>query len=457
MSSSSPLSSSLSPSPCTTVTRPRLHLLHLPGELRNRIYTELLFLSSGDPAHTFPIRIDLKKTIPCLSPERTPVDLALSQLTPLLQTCRQVHLEASTLFYSCARFGLPPEASQAPHQAQVNLVLRAFLDRIGPRNAVCVRHLVVPFPVDPDVFVANAFRKSTNDNSDEYDGDEYYDDNDDEKEEAGWSLIPALRRRCPALETLTIDLRGNNGWLQLLAASAPGASTARRLFARLAARMRVAFPRLRRVDVWLTGCDQAWNRTGIATIGWAGISLPVQPTGLVISSSEWKWLRAAVGEGEGEGEEGRNDARGGGGGGGGCDWRVMAIVDSSESMTYHDPRGYETWWYGVPYPRPATHVLYGPPANAVRSVMHDHYTVVDVVWAYVRFGFAWLRSPSKAALDREEAIEWKRWRRAMLANAAPVGSGFQLASVKRCAHDGCRFSQELTAQNENGQGGLRVE
>ncbi|KAK4244027.1 hypothetical protein C7999DRAFT_44251 [Corynascus novoguineensis] len=400
MSSSSPLSPSSSPSSCTTATRPRPHLLHIPGELRNRIYSELLFLSSGDPAHTFPIHIDPKETIPCLSPERTPVDLALSQLTPLLQTCRQVHLEASTLFYSCARFGLPPKASQAPHQAQVNLVLRAFLDRIGPRNAASVRHLVAPFPVDPDTFVANAFRKSSNDNGDEYGGDEYYDDNDDGKEEAGWSLIPALRRRCPALETLTIDLRGNNGWLQLLAASAPGASTARRLFARLAARLRAAFPQLRRVDVWLTGCDQTWSRTGIATIGWAGISLPVQPTGLVISSSEWKWLRAAVGEGEGEG--GRDDARGGSGGG-----------------------GYETRWYGVPHPRPATHVLYGPPANAVRSVMHDHYTIVDVVWAYVRFGFAWLRSPSKAALDREEAIEWKRWRRAMLANAAPVGSGFQ--------------------------------
>jgi hypothetical protein len=54
--------------------------------------------------------------------------------------------------------------------------------------------------------------------------------------------------------------------------------------------------------------------------------------------------------------------------------------------------------------------------------MHDQWTRLDVAKAYVRLGAAWVRSPTKAAQDREEAVEWRRWRRAMLAHAAPVGA-----------------------------------
>ncbi|AEO57246.1 hypothetical protein MYCTH_2303159 [Thermothelomyces thermophilus ATCC 42464] len=482
------------------------HLLRIPGEIRNQIYSDLLLSSP----HAVPIyRGGGKKAAAPGTATRTTDEVlsALTVLTALLRTCRQIHREAGTLFYSRARFALPPDASRAPHQAQVNLLFRAFLDRIGPRNAALIRHLAIPFPVDPDLFLQHASlfprrrppggqegrrepasghtdeqRRDEDEYGNEY-GDEY--DGDDDDEDAALLLITALRRRCPALETLTFDLRCNNSWARRLllllnvmteaatrkttkttttmismttTAQVTGAAQAAalRLFGPVDSLLRAAFPRLKRVDLLLGA--------GVYRNPWAD---PITP-------AEAAWLQAVLGsEMEGKEKEDKQkmmmkerkkkDKRGFS-----AKWDVTVedgnkeerggsnaeAAGSSSANNWRSGGGWEWWgvgkWYGTPRrPRHAIEVLYGPPAHAVRSEMHDQWTSLDVGLAYLRLAIAWLRSPTRAVLDREEAVEWKRWRRAMLANAAPRGRGtLSLKSLRVGGGSGRRSLRSLICRKQ---------
>ncbi|KAL2189258.1 hypothetical protein L209DRAFT_271234 [Thermothelomyces heterothallicus CBS 203.75] len=491
------------------------HLLRIPGEIRNQIYSDLILSSP----HAIPIyRGGGKKAAAPGTATRT-TDEVLSALTALLRTCSQIHREAGTLFYSRARFALPPDASRAPHQAQANLLFRAFLDRIAPRNAAVIRHLAIPFPVDPDLFLQRASlfprrrppggqggrREPASGRADEQrrDEDEYGneyggggdddDDDDDDDEDAALLLITALRRRCPALETLTFDLRWTNSWarrlLLLLNVMTEAAATrktttttttttttmisvtttarvtgaaqaaALRLFGPVDSLLRAAFPRLERVDL-LLGTGPYRN-----------------PRADPVTPAEAAWLRAVLGsEEEGKEEEDRlkqkmmmkekkkkkKDKRGFS-----VKWNVTVEDGTKEegvgsnaeaaggSSANNWRSGGGSWgmvtWYGTPRrPRHAIEVLYGPPAHAVRSEMHDQWTSLDVGLAYLRLAVAWLRSPTRAVLDREEAVEWKRWRRAMLANAAPLpGRGtLSLKSLRVGGRSGRRSLRSLVRREQ---------
>ncbi|KAL2155696.1 hypothetical protein VTH82DRAFT_438 [Thermothelomyces myriococcoides] len=447
------------------------HLLHIPGEIRNQIYSRLLLSSH----HAIPIFRSGDNKL-----EAT--EEVLSTLTALLLTCRQIHHEAGSLFYSRARFALPPDASHAPHQAQVNLLFRAFLDRIGPRNAALIRHLTIPFPVDPDLFLQRTSLLSRRrwrppprgggeggheagrepvsgqeadeqqrekdwgfcDSSDEV--VDYYSDDEDADADPAVLLISALRERCPALETVTFDLRWTGSWarrlLQLLnlmaaammrkrmetattamtrttrkkAAAVAAQTAAVRLFGPVDALLRAAFPRLKRVDLLL----------GVG--GYRGIR--ADP----ITSDEAALLREWLGNDEEEEERKEKKKRklvtvkdvprlG-------CKWDVTIVEERETEVAgrgWNHNCTYWWWgmgtWYGPPRkPRHAFEMLYSRPASAIRLEMQDDGKVLDVVWAHLRLAAAWLRSPTRAVLDREEAIEWKRWRRAMLANAFPRGA-----------------------------------
>lgn len=198
------------------------HLLGIPGELRNQIYEDHLVLmqpvsiyKGGQEDHDDPF----DNSEPPL----------YWRLMDLFLTCGQIHREASGVFYSRNRFVLPPISSCAPHQVQANFLMRWFLDRIGPRNAASLRNLMVPFPLD--LSTAGIFR--------------CLDHDDDDDDDWNHTLIPSLRRRCPNLETLELDMRWNNHWVvPLLSAdlSAPAAA-----FGRLDGALRAAFPSLRQV------------------------------------------------------------------------------------------------------------------------------------------------------------------------------------------------------------------
>ncbi|KAK4150686.1 hypothetical protein C8A00DRAFT_36703 [Chaetomidium leptoderma] len=338
------------------------HILRLPGEIRNQIYANLVVF-----AH--PVAI-YNETAPS------------SALLPLFLTCRQFHAEASALFYSHNKFALPAKASKAPYQVQVNLLFRRFLDRIGPRNAALVRHLGrMPFPVDPPDMLHAHFLSSSGVVVDTIEG-----------ENGGCcrSLVPALSARCPNLETVEFDLRWNNPWVWLLLR--PHASTVHAMFGRVDEALRAALPALKRVGVCLAaGAQPKWDvvtRTMRMSTG--------------MTRAQWNWVRETLEEGQGwtvvtlDGEDGEEK-------GGGSAW---------DSMMWH-PRH---------LPWQSTRLLWRPPSGRpFQSEIHDHFTRLDLFLAEARFAMAWLRSPSNAVREREDALEWKAWRRAMLAHAAPVG------------------------------------
>ncbi|KAK4039422.1 hypothetical protein C8A01DRAFT_16610 [Parachaetomium inaequale] len=348
---------------------PTPYILRLPGEIRNQIYSNLILSPVTVPIYQVKKDTDAETTT------------LASTLIPLLQTCRQIHLEASSLFYSHAQFALPPNASQAPHQIQTNVLFRGFLDRIVPRNAALIRHLVVPFPVDPEALVHAHLKRG---------GDAVY--GDEEGTYGNYrSLVPALAARCPGLETVEFDVRWNNTWVRLLS---PHTATVRAMLGRVDGELRAAFPRLKKVGVCLSGPARTWNAAGQF----------YQRAEEGMAQGEWEWVREALGEGMG--------------------WEVTFAEDDLEGTQREGWRSRSGWaasWY-PPEPRHAFMVLYGAPNWAIQSEMHDQWTRLDVAKAYVRLGAAWVRSPTKAAQDREEAIEWRRWRRTMLAHAAPVGS-----------------------------------
>jgi hypothetical protein len=183
-------------------SQPRPTLLQLPGEIRNNIYSHLLL--SPTPVHIYrwrprnnkdatPHRNNNNNNPPSSKSKRS----LSTTLLPLLLTCRQTHCEATALFYSHNRFALPPSVLQhAPRQTQLNLLFRHFLDRIGPRNAALLRHLVIPFP------------------------EGYYFYGGDSS--AVVVLVAALRLRCPGLKSIEFDLRWDEGAVMQLLVAAHG-------------------------------------------------------------------------------------------------------------------------------------------------------------------------------------------------------------------------------------------
>ncbi|KAJ4385868.1 hypothetical protein N0V85_008033 [Neurospora sp. IMI 360204] len=136
------------------------HFLRLPGEIRNQIYESLLVFSEPIVVHAEEwheehdgnnksnkgdgvVRMHLDN-----ASERKRWPLSSRLLTVFL-ICKQIHLEASAVFYSHNQFRVPPLLCRFPDaQLQSNYVMRGFIDRIGPRNLTCLRHLCIPFPLD---------------------------------------------------------------------------------------------------------------------------------------------------------------------------------------------------------------------------------------------------------------------------------------------------------------------
>lgn len=136
-----------------------LGFFSLPGEIRNQIYESLLVFSEPITIYTedWDKHDDKDNDKSKKGEERVHIDNILERkrwpLSPRLLTVflisKQVHLEASAVFYSQNHFRAPPSLCRFPHaQLQSNYVMRGFIDRIGHRNLTCLRHLCIPFPLD---------------------------------------------------------------------------------------------------------------------------------------------------------------------------------------------------------------------------------------------------------------------------------------------------------------------
>ena len=359
------------------------HLLRIPGELRNQIYENLVVFS--DPVHIYQQTDDSNTHEPALH----------ARLVSLFLTCQQVHQEASAIFYSQNKFILPPNASAAPHQIQANLLFRWFLDRIGPRNAVVLRHLGVPFPVA----LTGAHYSASG------------------IEDTGDTIIPVLQQRCPNLETIDFDIRWNNHWVRLLC---PNTQTVLAMFGRLDDALRNAFPKLKGVGLCLAGPGRKY----VFTSPFAG-NVEEMP------HAEWEWFTQTVEEGNG--------------------WRVDTApadqVQDDETLAAlradgvtGSEGGWVSLWFPHTPPSPRNPVVSGVtpvhwilmPRDPV-AALHEQPAMatmdsegaglsgrlVAAITSKARYARAWLRSPSQAVQDREAAEEWMRWRRAMLAQAGP--------------------------------------
>jgi hypothetical protein len=345
---------------------PPPHILRIPGEIRNQIYENLI---------VFPRAVAIYR-------EASNNALSAALLAVFL-TCRQFHHEASPIFYSRNRFALPRTASRAPHQMQANLLFRWFLDRVGPRNAVLLRHLAVPFPVDPAEFMRAHFASSTF--ACQYDGDD---------KRWGWSccrsLVPALAERCPGLEKVEFDMRWNNHWVRLLS---PNPSTVLAMFGQLDEALRTAFPALKRIGLRLVDSEREprWTVTG------EGLRASAD-----MSRKEWRWVRRTLQQRLG--------------------WSVTLGQEEEEGQEHE---GETPSWTSTWYPNNARHprsLLLLPPEMALRSEKGDRYTGLDRLKANVRFALAWLRSPSKIVYSDTEAGEWREWRDIMKGRAQRTGA-----------------------------------
>ncbi|EAA35134.2 hypothetical protein GE21DRAFT_1883 [Neurospora crassa] len=137
------------------------NLFRLPGEIRNQIYESLLVFPEPIIIHTSTdeerndqrdgdksksgavVRVHLDN-----ADERKRWPLSSRLLTVFL-ICKQIHSEASAVFYSHNQFRAPPALCRFPSaQLQSNYVMRGFIDRIGTRNLTSLRHLCIPFPLD---------------------------------------------------------------------------------------------------------------------------------------------------------------------------------------------------------------------------------------------------------------------------------------------------------------------
>ncbi|KAK4164004.1 hypothetical protein QBC43DRAFT_211815 [Cladorrhinum sp. PSN259] len=212
---------------------PKSFLLSAPGEIRNQIYTELLVSSS--PVVISP---SLKS-----SSSRTETQSLRSRLLSLFLVCKQIHLEASSLFYSHNTFVLPTDSTRLPHQAQINFLVRWFLDRIGTRNAGFINSMGVPFPFECLPFnLAGGER----------------------------GLLDAVWTRCPGLERVELDLGVMNCealGLRVSSSSEVAEAEGVRVFGVVDERLRETFKDLKEVAVWVGGRKYV-SQQGKRAIGW---------------------------------------------------------------------------------------------------------------------------------------------------------------------------------------------
>lgn len=323
------------------------HILRIPGEIRNQIYEHLLLFSHPVRIHRNPQTNKPNKPNPASS--------LASTLLPLFLTSRQFHLEASALFYARNQF---TPRRDAPQQAQANLLFRVFLDRLGPRNAALLRHLALPFPLDPEELFRGRFYNTSGIGR-------------DEEDDSGCcrSLVPRLGERCPGLETVEFDLGGDEHWLRELS---PNTATMRGLFGAVEEALWRAFPGLRYIDLRLAS-GMVRKRRGVGD--WEVVTAP-------------RWGK----------EKYRDDD---------CPWVSVARLEPA----WHPDDA-----------RSPDYLLYAPPEQALRSEILDDWTTRHLAEVYVRFAMAWMRSPTRAMREWEDARDWREWRRTMIAQAGPVGA-----------------------------------
>ncbi|KAK4224501.1 hypothetical protein QBC38DRAFT_16574 [Podospora fimiseda] len=197
-------------------------LLSAPGEIRNQIYAALLVSSSPiiiSPSHK--------------SPSRQKDQSLRSKLLSIFLVSKQIHLEASSIFYSLNTFVLPADSTRLPHQAQINFLVRWFLDRVGPRNAGFIKSLGLPFPFEclPFNFAGG-----------------------------GKGLLDAVKLRCPGLEKVEMDLGLMNSetvGLRVSGMSEEAEGEVVRLFGVVEERLREQFEGLKEVVVQVGGRQYA--------------------------------------------------------------------------------------------------------------------------------------------------------------------------------------------------------
>ncbi|KAK4186703.1 hypothetical protein QBC35DRAFT_475212 [Podospora australis] len=184
----------------TEITKP--HLLNIPGEIRNQIYRELLLVSdpiiiiSDRPLNEHKAKLPRPDGGKSLveddseegrHPQSQQEQSLRSRLLSLFLVNKQIHWESSAYFYSHHTFLLPTTAtSRLPRHAQLNLLFRWFLDRIGPVNSASLRSLEIPELLD--------FRLSL-----------LWVRNGDFPDDQ-FKILPLLKERCPNLEQVHINL-----------------------------------------------------------------------------------------------------------------------------------------------------------------------------------------------------------------------------------------------------------
>ncbi|KAL2128760.1 hypothetical protein VTI74DRAFT_8695 [Chaetomium olivicolor] len=386
-------------------------LLRVPGEIRNQIYQSLVVFL--EPVHIY------RESYRNNGNNEPPLQHSVSSfsLTSLFLTCRQIHAEASAMFYSQNIFALPTITSQAPHQIQANFLFRWFLDRVGPHNAARIRHLAVPFPVEPSALI-HSHLSAASSLPPPSSATRIFGTTD----EGGCyqQLIPALQRRCPNLESISFDLRWNNHWVRLLT---PHTTTVQTMFGRLDEVLKETFPRLKRVTLSLSGPGRNWTFT----------SQEVQ-TAVEMHEEEFECVRQAIEEGQGwtitvsdgeetpvtSAEESTADEE--------EDEEEEEEEEEEEQEPSHPPpqpqqqhnSAWSSMWYAPEGRQPTAH-LWEAPEMAIESEMHDQWTRVDELKFRARYALAWLRSPRRAVQARADAEEWSEWKRTMIAQAGPVG------------------------------------
>ncbi|KAK0704038.1 hypothetical protein B0T26DRAFT_521465 [Lasiosphaeria miniovina] len=255
----------------------------LPGELRNRIYEDLLIVSQ--PISIY--RRDMVLDAPANAYSHDELDadsqwpLSL-RLLGLFLASRQMHAEASSVFFSQNCFTIPPVVDpcrrvrlHAP--VETLLLLRYFLDCIGPRNGALLRHIRLPFTVTPVECIT--FGKAS------------FHTSKDVAQRT--SLLPTLYSRCPNLQSLEFHALSSVAFENHLCAymDSPVAS---RVLAVFNAALHARFPLLDKVTIslnedmlvvpWRKGrvshaSDRWWEplRAQMRGYGWTVVDWGLEP------------------------------------------------------------------------------------------------------------------------------------------------------------------------------------
>ncbi|KAF1992047.1 hypothetical protein K402DRAFT_450177 [Aulographum hederae CBS 113979] len=121
----------------------KCHLLSLPAELRNKIYTHALLPPSSTITFYTHSTLSLSSTPlrqTYLHPShhyRTPLPPSDSAI-PLLRTCKQLNAEAAPIFYGGTQFRFPDPTGW--------VLLAAWLNSVGAVNRAFVEHVAVVVP-----------------------------------------------------------------------------------------------------------------------------------------------------------------------------------------------------------------------------------------------------------------------------------------------------------------------